>query len=76
MSLTLPHQERLRNQIRDMIDVDFIQQQAEHSALDVHRYSNLIISTMAKLCAPVRDEEIEKLRSIDGVVPLYRWTIS
>ncbi|XP_071826144.1 T-complex protein 11-like protein 1 [Apostichopus japonicus] len=72
MSLTLPHQERLRNQINGMIDVEFIQQQAEHSALDVSKYSEVIISTMAKLCAPVRDDEIEKLRSIEGLVPLYR----
>ncbi|KAJ8032496.1 T-complex protein 11-like protein 1 [Holothuria leucospilota] len=72
LSLLLPQHERLKNQIMDVIDLDLIRQQAEHNALDVTRYSDFIVSIMGKLCAPVRDEEIKKLRETEGVVPLFR----
>ncbi|XP_038065266.1 T-complex protein 11-like protein 1 [Patiria miniata] len=71
-SLLLPQQERLRTQIDEVIDLPLIQQQAEHDALDVYHYGNFIISTMAMLCAPVRDEEIAKLKDLVDVVQLFR----
>ncbi|XP_071792101.1 T-complex protein 11-like protein 1 isoform X1 [Asterias amurensis] len=72
VSILLPHHDRLRTQIEEGIDLPLIQQQAEHGILDVHHYGNFIINTMANLCAPVRDEEIAKLKEISDVVPLFR----
>ncbi len=71
-SILLPHHERLRIQIDEAIDLPLIQQQAEQEILDVMHYANFIIGIMSKLCAPVRDEEINQLKDITDVVQLFK----
>lgn len=57
----------------EVLDMDLIRQQAENDALDIQGLASYIISTMGKLCAPVRDEEIRKLReSTDNIVTLLK----
>lgn len=75
MDVIPPHQERFRTRINETLDIDLIKQQAEHSVLDFHHYANAVISIMAQCCAPVRDDEIEKLKTITDVVPLFRYKI-
>ncbi|XP_014844920.1 PREDICTED: T-complex protein 11-like protein 2 isoform X1 [Poecilia mexicana] len=66
-----PGANRMRTQIMEVLDMDLIRQQAENDALDIQGLASYIISTMGKLCAPVRDEEIRKLReSTDNTVTL------
>ncbi|XP_072134658.1 T-complex protein 11-like protein 1 isoform X1 [Mobula birostris] len=72
LSLLLPGHTRLRSQIGEVLDIELIQQQANHNALDIHRLAGFIISMMGSLCAPVRDEEIKKLKSITGTVSLFK----
>ncbi|XP_072886435.1 T-complex protein 11-like protein 1 isoform X2 [Hemitrygon akajei] len=72
LSLLLPGHTRLRSQIGEVLDTELIQQQASHNALDIHRLAGFIISTMGSLCAPVRDEEIKKLKGVTGTVSLFR----
>ena len=52
--------------------MDLIKQKTENEALDFKYYAEFVISIMAKLCAPARDEQIAKLRNIDDIVPLFR----
>ena len=52
--------------------MELIQQKSENGVLDFQYYANFLITTMATLCAPVRDEEISALKNISDVVPLYR----
>ena len=59
-------------QIDEALDLPLIQQQAEQEILDVMHYANFIIGVMGKLCAPVRDEEITKLKEITDVVELFK----
>ncbi|XP_023613019.1 T-complex protein 11-like protein 2 isoform X5 [Myotis lucifugus] len=63
---------RLRNQICEVLDTDLIRQQAEHGAVDIQGLANYIISTMGKLCAPVRDDDIRKLKATGNIVELLR----
>ncbi|KAJ7332973.1 hypothetical protein JRQ81_015153 [Phrynocephalus forsythii] len=71
-SLLLPQQTRLRSQIEEALDMELIKQEAEHGALNIANLTTYILDTMAILCAPVRDEELQKLRVIADPVYLLR----
>ncbi|XP_058383185.1 T-complex protein 11-like protein 1 isoform X6 [Diceros bicornis minor] len=72
LSFLLPGHTRLRNQIREVLDLDLIKQEAEHGALDISKLAEFIIGMMGTLCAPARDEEVKKLKDIKEIVPLFR----
>ncbi|XP_019369707.1 PREDICTED: T-complex protein 11 homolog [Gavialis gangeticus] len=72
LSLLLPRQTRLRSQIEAALDMELIRQEAEHGALDIPSLTMYILSTMAMLCAPIRDEEVQRLRSLTDPVQLLR----
>ncbi|XP_039604605.1 T-complex protein 11-like protein 1 [Polypterus senegalus] len=75
LSLLLPAHTQLRCQINEVLDMDLIKQQAKHGALDLKRLSSYITATMASLCAPVRDEEIKRLKELTDIVSLLRETL-
>ncbi|XP_016050376.2 T-complex protein 11 X-linked protein 2-like [Erinaceus europaeus] len=72
MSLLLPHQNRLRNEIEEALDMVLLKQEAEHGALDIYSLSSYILSLITLLCAPSRDEAVQKLESITDPVDLLR----
>ncbi|XP_052591942.1 T-complex protein 11 X-linked protein 2-like [Peromyscus californicus insignis] len=72
VSLLLPRQNHLRIEIEEVLDVDLLKQETEHGALNVPHLSNYILNLMALLCAPVRDEAVQKLESIKDPVELLR----
>ncbi|XP_006140508.1 T-complex protein 11-like protein 1 isoform X1 [Tupaia chinensis] len=72
LSFLLPGHTRLRNQITEVLDLDLIKQEAEHGALDISRLAEFIIGVMGTLCAPARDEDVQKLKDITEIVPLFR----
>ncbi|XP_073325402.1 T-complex protein 11-like protein 1 [Pagrus major] len=71
-SLLLPAHVRLRSQMDEVLDMELIQQEVNHGALDLHRLAGYIINTMASLCAPVRDPEVSALRELKDPVELLR----
>lgn len=72
-SLLLPAHVRLRSQMDEVLDMELIQQEVNHGALDLHRLAGYVINTMASLCAPVRDPEVRALRELKDPVELLRW---
>ncbi|XP_068818360.1 T-complex protein 11-like X-linked protein 2 isoform X4 [Capricornis sumatraensis] len=72
LSLLLPRQNSLRNEIEEALDIDLLKQEAEHGALDVPHLSKYILNLMTLLCAPVRDGAVRKLESITDPVQLLR----
>ncbi|XP_030170410.1 T-complex protein 11 homolog isoform X3 [Lynx canadensis] len=72
LSLLLPRQNRLRSDIEEALDTELLKQKAEHGALDVPHLSKHILDTMTLLCAPVRDEAVQKLENITDPVWLLR----
>ncbi|XP_028302435.1 T-complex protein 11-like protein 1 isoform X1 [Gouania willdenowi] len=74
LSLLLPAQVRLRSQLDEGLDMELIQQEVNHGALDLHRIAGFVISTMGSLCAPVRDPEVKALRVLQQPVELLRET--
>nr|SVE86715.1 EOG090X04Z9 [Daphnia similis] len=72
LSLLLPHQTRSQQEIKDKLDTELIRQQISAGTLDLHSYSQYIISLMAKLCAPGRDDKIRELTAMKDIVALYK----
>lgn len=73
LSFLNPGANRMRTQIMEVLDMDLIRQQADNNAVDIQGLASYIITTMGKLCAPARDEDIKKLReSPDDIVTLFR----
>lgn len=75
MSLLLPQHTRLKTQIEEVLDLDLIQQKVEHDSIDVEYYAHFVLSVMAKLCAPVRDDKIKQLAETKDIIPLYRYVV-
>lgn len=73
LSFLNPGANRMRTQIMEVLDIDLIRQQADNDVIDIQGLSSYIISTMAKMCAPARDEEIKMLRQkTDNTVTLFK----
>lgn len=72
LSLLLPRQNRLRSEIEEALDMDLLKQDAEHGSLNVPHLSKYILNMMTLLCAPVRDEAVQKLENISDPVRLLR----
>ena len=72
LSLLLPSHSRIKEQIEAILDLDLIKQQIEKETFDYLAYTRFICDTMAKLCAPVRDEGIEKIRCLTEPIEIFR----
>ncbi|XP_076467122.1 T-complex protein 11-like protein 1 [Babylonia areolata] len=72
LMLLLPQHVRLRAQIMEVLDMELIQQKMENDAFDIFYYANYVVGTMARLCAPVRDQRVAALRDLKDVVPLFK----
>ncbi|XP_074082863.1 T-complex protein 11-like protein 2 isoform X1 [Macrotis lagotis] len=72
LSFLTPGGNRLRTQISEVLDSDLIRQQAEHNAVDIQGLASYVITTMGKLCAPVRDDDIKELKATGNIVELLR----
>ncbi|KYQ54507.1 T-complex protein 11-like protein 1, partial [Trachymyrmex zeteki] len=70
--LVPPHNARIKENIREVLDLDLIKQQAEKGVLDFHHYGQYIISIMSKICAPVRDEKIRELSQLVDIVETFK----
>ncbi|XP_076815546.1 T-complex protein 11-like protein 1 isoform X2 [Clavelina lepadiformis] len=62
----------MHKRINEALDMELLQQQAENDALDIQKLSTFLIDTMASMCAPVRDKDVEALRSIDNITELFK----
>ncbi|KAK7891981.1 hypothetical protein WMY93_023944 [Mugilogobius chulae] len=72
LSFLLPGHGRLRSRIEEVLDLPLIQQQAEKGALDIGQLSQFIVGMMGALCAPCRDDDINKLKEITDIVALLK----
>ncbi|KAL0829911.1 hypothetical protein ABMA28_003386 [Loxostege sticticalis] len=71
-SILLPRHTRIREMIEEVLDTDFIKQQAENNSLDFHKYAKFVIDLMAKLAAPARDEMIQNISTLTDTVDIFR----
>ncbi|XP_070506123.1 T-complex protein 11-like protein 1 isoform X2 [Chironomus tepperi] len=71
-SIFLENNKKALDKINEMLDTDLIKQQAEQGVLDFKSYSNYIIHIMSLACAPIRDEQVAKLREIEDIVDSFK----
>ncbi|XP_072945318.1 T-complex protein 11-like protein 1 isoform X2 [Epargyreus clarus] len=71
-SILLPRHTRIKEMIEEVLDTDFIKQQAENNSLDFHKYAKFVIDLMAKLAAPARDEMIQNITTLTDTVEVFR----
>ncbi|XP_035282972.1 T-complex protein 11-like protein 2 isoform X2 [Anguilla anguilla] len=68
-----PGANRLRTQISEVLDLDLIRQQADNDAVDIQGIAEYIITVMGKLCAPVRDHEVKRLKEASpNIVSMFK----
>lgn len=72
LDILLPQHQRLRDQICEVLDLTLIKQQIDNGAFDFDYYAKYITDTMAKLCAPARDENIAEIRALNDIVPKFK----
>lgn len=67
----MPRHTRIREMIDEVLDSEFIKQQAENNSLDFHKYASFVIDLMAKLAAPARDEIIQNITTLTDTVSIF-----
>lgn len=68
----LANNKKVLEHICEVLDPVIIRQQAEQGCIDFRAYAKFVIDIMSKSCAPIRDEQVERLRHIDDVVDTFR----
>ncbi|XP_046970835.1 T-complex protein 11-like protein 1 [Vanessa cardui] len=71
-SILLPRHTRIKEMIEEVLDTEFIKQQAENNSLDFQKYASFVIDLMAKLAAPARDEMIQNITTLTNTVDIFR----
>lgn len=71
-AILLPRHTRIREMIEEVLDTDFIKQQAENNSLDFQKYATFVIDLMAKMAAPARDEMIQDISKLTDTVDIFR----
>ncbi|XP_038218886.1 T-complex protein 11-like protein 1 [Zerene cesonia] len=71
-AILLPRHTRIKEMIEEVLDGDFIKQQAENNSLDFQKYASFVIDLMAKLAAPARDEMIQNITQLTDTVDIFR----
>ncbi|CAH2087888.1 unnamed protein product [Euphydryas editha] len=71
-SILLPRHTRIKEMIEEVLDTEFIKQQAENNSLDFQKYATFVIDLMAKLAAPARDEMIQNITKLTDTVDIFR----
>uniref|UniRef100_A0A1B6KLL7 Uncharacterized protein n=1 Tax=Graphocephala atropunctata TaxID=36148 RepID=A0A1B6KLL7_9HEMI len=72
LTLLLPHNTKLREEIEEVLDIELIRQQVENGTLDFPYYASYVTSVMAKLCTPARDDCIHKLKQETDTVSVFK----
>ncbi|KAM6040745.1 LOW QUALITY PROTEIN: T-complex protein 11 homolog [Theristicus caerulescens] len=71
LSLLLPRHNQLRSQVEEALDMELTRQEAGREALDIHGLTT-VLGTVARLRAPIRDEEVQGLQSLTDSAQLLR----
>lgn len=71
-SILLPRHTRIKQMIEEVLDAEFIKQQAENNSLDFKKYATFVIDLMAKLAAPARDALIQNITTMTDTVEIFR----
>lgn len=63
------------NSIDEAMDLGLIEQQMKQKSFDIQRMMNYVIEIMSNMCAPVRDVEIQELKSNNNLMEQIKRTL-
>jgi len=72
LTLLLPQHGKLKDKIDQILDTELIQQQIDAGTLEFEKYAGYVLGMMGMLCAPVRDDRIQELKSQKQVVEIFK----
>ncbi|XP_050443731.1 T-complex protein 11-like protein 1 isoform X2 [Adelges cooleyi] len=75
LSLLLDQHTKVKDEINNVLDVQFIQNQIDNDSLDFEYYTKFILNFMKTMCAPVRDDSINVLSMLKDPVEVFRGII-
>ncbi|KAF9382931.1 hypothetical protein CPB97_006869 [Podila verticillata] len=64
----VPPKSAIAMQMDEAFDLEFVQQQVDRNVYDVHGAIKTVLEMMSKLCAPIRDERLQKIQQNLGQV--------
>lgn len=62
----------MKEHVNNVLDLDLIAQQSEQGIVDIQGYATYVIDIMSKICAPARDKDIERIKKVEGLVPILK----
>lgn len=68
----LPQHSKLKQEVDEVFDLELIKQQTEFGAVDFLHYGQYVLSVLARLCAPVRDEQIKQLSHSTDLIAVLK----
>ena len=72
MQLLLPNHVKLKEKIDEVLDMELIKQQMNSETFEYQKYSLFICDIMSRLCAPVRDEDIAKIKTLSEPIEIFK----
>ena len=72
MTLLLPNHSKLKEQIDQILDMELIKQQMNKETFEYQKYAMFICDVMSKLCAPIRDDDIAKIRTMNDPIQIFK----
>lgn len=62
----------MKEHVNNVLDLDLIAQQSEQGIVDIQGYATYVIDIMSKICAPARDKDIERIKQVEGLLPILK----
>lgn len=76
MDCLLERHRRMKQRIDDILDLQLIEQQIENESFDIRSYADFVQGVMSQICAPVRDEDVARIKEISDIIPLFKYVDS
>src|SRR5947208_10246778 len=58
--------------VNEVLDIELITQQSKAGVYDIHNCIMFVTNVMLKICAPVRDEQIQSLREMTNLSEIFQ----
>ena len=61
--------------VDEALDIEYLQNLLENDALNLNEILGTVLSILERLCAPIRDELVAKLKRTEDTIDLFRCVI-
>jgi hypothetical protein len=68
----LPNHGKLKERIETVLDMELIKQQMNGNTFNYEEYALFACEIMSRLCAPIRDENIENIKKLNEPIQVFK----